>query len=103
MRDPCGRLRRSALRPQSARKRSVSFCCLLKRCPVERCAISSRLPQRLERSTELGAEELRLLPCGEVAALIDLVEINEVAIGAPRPGLRGSIDVLRKHRDRHGE
>ena len=32
-------------------------------------------------------------------ALVDLVEVDEVAIGAPGPGLRGSVDLAGKHRD----
>ena len=34
-------------------------------------------------------------------APVDLVEVDEVAIGAPGPCLLGSIDVLGKHRDGH--
>jgi len=30
-----------------------------------------------ERRSDLGAEELRLLPGGEVTALVDLVEVRE--------------------------
>src|SRR6266576_2258534 len=43
------------------------------------------LPQRLERRAQLGGEELRLLPRGEVSALGDLVEIDQVLIGAADP------------------
>src|SRR5438094_8970806 len=49
---------------------------------------SDRLTQRLERGSELGTEQLGLLPRSEVSALVDLVEVDEVAIGAPRPCLR---------------
>jgi hypothetical protein len=52
------------------------------------------LAERSERRSALGAEELRLFPRREVTALVDLVEVDQVAIGAPRPCLRGSIDVL---------
>ena len=55
--------------------------------------------QRPERGAELGGEELRLFPRREVAALVDLVEVDQVAIGAPGPCLRGSIDLARKYRD----
>jgi hypothetical protein len=55
-----------------------------------------RLAQRLERGPELGAEQLRLFPRCEVSALVDLVEVGQVAIGAAGPGLRCPIDVLRK-------
>src|SRR5260370_36126193 len=44
-----------------------------------------RLAQRFERGAELRAEKLRLLPGREVSALVDLVEVDQVAIGAPRP------------------
>src|SRR5215216_4184429 len=56
-----------------------------------------------ERGAELGTEEFRLFPGGEVAALVDLVEVDQVAIGAPGPCLRGSIDLVRKYRDGHRE
>ena len=51
-----------------------------------------------ERGTELGSKELRLFPGREVTALIDLVEINEIAVGAPGPCLRGAIDLLAETR-----
>ena len=60
---------------------------------------SRGLAQRSERGPELGREELRLLPRREVAALVDLVEVDQVAIGAPGPCLRGAIDLPRKDRD----
>src|SRR5688572_23299874 len=62
-----------------------------------------RLAERSERRPELGTEELRLLPGGEVTALIDLVKVDQVSVGAPRPCLRGSVDLLRKYRDGHRE
>ena len=68
-----------------------------------RAPISDRLPQRPERGAELGGEELRLLPRGEVAAFVDLVEVDQVAIGAPGPCLRGAIALPRKDRDGHRE
>src|SRR5882672_10344679 len=63
--------------------------------------ISARFAEWSERGPELGTEELGFLPRREVPALVDLVEVDQVAIGAPGPGLRGSIDVLRKYRDGH--
>src|SRR3984893_2345400 len=60
-----------------------------------------RLAERSERRSELGTEELGFLPRGEVSALVDLVEVDQVAIGAPGPCLRGSVDVVRKYRDGH--
>ena len=38
-----------------------------------------------------------------MSALIDLVEVDQVGIGAPRPRLRGSIDLVREYRDGHRE
>ena len=57
------------------------------------------LPKRYERGTELGRKEFGLLPRREVPALVDLMEVDEVAIGAPGPCLGGAIDVLREYRD----
>src|SRR3982751_2896837 len=59
--------------------------------------------ERSKRGTDLFREKLRLLPGREVAALVDLVEVDQVAIGAPGPCLRGPIHILRKDRDRHRE
>src|SRR5262245_23036191 len=69
--------------------------------PVMRCEklLAAALPKRSERGSELGAKQLRLFPGREVAAFVDLVEVGQVAIGAPRPGLRGPVDLLRKHAD----
>src|SRR5258706_11401552 len=57
---------------------------------------NGRSSQRLERGAQLGREELRLLPSREVAALVDLVEVGHVAIGAPGPGFRRTVAVLPK-------
>src|SRR5215207_7054924 len=70
---------------------------------AERPVISDLRAQGAERRPELGREELRLLPGREVAALVDLVEVNQIAIGAPGPCLRGSLALPRKHRDGHRE
>src|SRR5258705_4343411 len=70
---------------------------------ASRLVRSVTLAQRPECCPKLGAEELRLLPRGEVPALVDLVEVDQVGIGAPGPRLRGSIDVLRKDGDGRGE
>src|SRR4051794_25339692 len=45
--------------------------------PGERVIASA---QRLERRPNLGGEELRLLPRGEVSALFGLVEVDDVRI-----------------------
>ena len=60
--------------------------------------VSDRFAERSESGAKLRREKLRLLPGGEVTALVDLVEINQVAIGAAGPCLGRSIDVPRKYR-----
>src|SRR5882672_1594324 len=67
------------------------------------CISSVRRANGRERGTQLGREELGLLPRREVPAFVDLVEIAQVGIRAARPGLRGPIDVVRKYGDSHGE
>src|SRR4051794_11490084 len=59
--------------------------------------------ERSERGAKLGAEELWLFPRCEVAAFLDFAKIDQVRIGAPCPRLRGSVDLLGKHRDRYGK
>src|SRR5438132_7781632 len=61
---------------------------------------SDRLAERFERGPELGGEELGLLPRREVAALVELVVMDELGIGALRPAPRGRIDLVWK--DAHG-
>src|SRR5688572_15595640 len=51
------------------------------------------LAQRPERSPHLGREELRLLPGGEVAARVDLVEVGGVGVDLLDPAARGSEDL----------
>src|SRR5678815_1935810 len=43
-----------------------------------------------ERGAQLGSGEFRLLPGREMAALVDFVEVAQVAIGALGPRLWGS-------------
>src|SRR5207248_6012504 len=45
--------------------------------------------QRPERRPDLGREQLGLLPGGEVAALVDLVEVGEVGVDFLGPAARG--------------
>src|SRR4029077_9645730 len=66
-----------------------------------RDVISLELPQRLERRAQLGGEEFRLLPRGEVAAFGDLVEIDQVLVRTAHPRLRRLIGVFLEIRDRH--
>ena len=60
------------------------------------CALI-RMPLRLR--TDLNAarisdgEELRLLPGGEVTALVDLVEVGDVGVGVLDPAARGPPDL----------
>jgi hypothetical protein len=105
-RGPWWRPRRPKLQPQRAQKRSVSYCASFTQgskqtssqaIPIQGCR--PRLAERPKRRAHLLREELRLFPGGEVSALVDLMEVDQVAIGSPRPCLRGSIDVVRKHRD----
>ena len=61
----------------------------------ESCALPllRHLAQRAERCPDLWREELRLLPGGEVAALVDLVEVGEVGVGLLDPAARGPEDL----------
>ena len=65
--------------------------------------VSERFAKRSESGAKLCREKLGLFPGGEVPALVDLVEINQVAIGAAGPCLGRSIDVPRKYRYRDRE
>src|SRR3954451_19082034 len=53
----------------------------------------SRLAQRAERGADLFRKELRLLPCGEVAAPLGLVEVDEVGVGPLDPAARRPEDL----------
>src|SRR4051812_42477406 len=50
-------------------------------CAAAQIEASGRLAEWSEGSAEFGAEELRLFPGGEMAAPIDLVEVDQDAIG----------------------
>jgi hypothetical protein len=53
-----------------------------------------------EGRAELFAEQLRLLPGREVAALVDLVEVDEVArVCALGPAARSLVELVREHAD----
>ena len=56
------------------------------------------ITQRPEGSAQLLTEDLRLFPRGEVAALISLVPVDEVAEGTLPPNSRWSVDLGGKHR-----
>src|SRR5262245_41007183 len=79
-------------------------CLLVSRAARMVCALpftSRRFAERSESGANFGSEELGLLPRREVSALVDLIEVDQVAIGAPGPCLRRSIDLPRKYRDGH--
>src|SRR5262245_21993598 len=59
-----------------------------------------RLAQRSKRRADLLREELRLFPRGEVTALVELVVIDELGIGALGPAPRRLIEFVGK--DAHG-
>jgi hypothetical protein len=58
-----------------------------------------RRPERSERCPYLGRKQLRLLPRGEVSALIDPVKVDQVTICPSGPALRRSIALPRNERD----
>src|SRR5690349_9908999 len=55
-----------------------------------------RLAQCLERRPYLLAEQLRLFPCGEVTAPVDLIEVGEAGVALLNPASRGSPDLARE-------
>jgi hypothetical protein len=55
--------------------------------------------QRSERGANLFRKQLRLLPGGEVAALVDFVEIGEGWVGLLDPTARGCDDLARERRE----
>src|ERR1044071_6100932 len=92
-----GRLGRHSRRNASNRF-NVDIPSSSKRRPVSVCR-----PKCSEGGAEFFGEELRLFPRREVAALVRLVAVDQVAIGAPGPGLGGAVDLLGKDRDGHGD
>jgi hypothetical protein len=48
-------------------------------------ASDAALPQRLERGAQLRREQFRVLPRREVTTLVDFMEVDQVAKGAPGP------------------
>ena len=63
------------------------------------------LPQRAEGRPHLGGEDLRLLPGGEVAASIGLVEVGEAGVDRLDPAARRRPDLAgeRREADRDGD
>ena len=64
-------------------------------------SVGVRLAQRSERRAKFLGKKLRLFPGREVAALVGLVEVDQVAIGAPGPCFWRTVDILWKHGDGH--
>jgi hypothetical protein len=52
------------------------------------------LAQLAERCPDLGREQLGLFPDGEVAALVDLVEVDEVGVDLLGPAARRLDDLV---------
>src|ERR1700738_3029448 len=63
-------------------------------------SLNPLITQRPEGSAQLLTEDLRLFPRGEVAALVSLVPIDEVAEGTLTPNSRWSVDLAGKYSDR---
>src|SRR5262245_1052423 len=57
---------------------------------------------RFERRAKLGAEQLRLLPRGEVSSLVEPVVVDELGKGLLRPASRRLVELVgeRAHGDR---
>src|SRR5689334_13131889 len=55
-------------------------------------------PQGSASSPDLLTEQLRLLPCREVPAIIGFVEVDEIAIATLRPATRRLINLSREDR-----
>src|SRR5262245_39481230 len=70
--------------------------------PAARLPLVS-LAQGAEGLAELTREQLGLLPGGEVAARVDLVEVDEVVVGLLDPVARGLEDLAGEHREGHRE
>src|SRR5215471_3726421 len=66
------------------------------------CLLRSRSAERLERGAHLLAEELRLLPGGEVPAALGAVDVDQRRIRAPRPRFRRQEAVLPEDGDADG-
>src|SRR5439155_12280259 len=62
-------------------------------------AVSVIGSQGAKRSAQFLGEELGLLPGGEVVALVDLVEVDEVGVGLLGPATGRLIELVREHAD----
>src|SRR5215831_11756581 len=79
--------------PPSAPKRNIA------RASPSSLGRDSRLAQRFERGADFRAKQLRLLPRRKMAALVDLVEIDQLGISLLRPASRRLIVLTRKNGD----
>src|SRR2546423_1596381 len=61
--------------------------------------LMTSLAQRFERRAHLLAEELGFLPRGEVATLVDLVEVDDVRVQRLDPAARRPPDLARERRE----
>src|SRR5690348_12337242 len=68
-----------------------------------RASISPISTQWSEPGPHFLSEQQRLFPCREMAALVDLVEIDQVVITPLGPAARRLIDLAREDRDRGGQ
>src|SRR5215471_10617362 len=59
----------------------------------------SHLAERPEGGAEFFGKQLRLLPGGEVAAPVGLVEVDEVGVELLGPAARGPEDLTGEHRE----
>src|SRR5215467_12821727 len=78
-------------------------CCLAVVAGLSLVRLALRSAQCAERRADLFGEELRLFPGGEVAALVDLVVVDEVGVGPLGPAPRRLVLLAREdargHRD----
>src|SRR6476660_6303882 len=66
---------------------------------LRRAAGPCSSPQRPERRPDLRRQGLRLLPGCDMAALVHLVVVDELGVGAFGPAQRGRIQLVREDRD----
>src|SRR5499427_7336419 len=80
-------------------------CCFAAVARLSLVRLALRSAQCAERRADLFGEELRLFPGGEVAALVDLVVVDEVGVGPLGPAARRLVLLAREdargHRDGH--
>src|SRR4051812_9093097 len=81
----------------------IDVCDWAARTKARAVSFSNRLTQRPERGSELGAEQFRLFPRGEVPALVEFVEIDEFGIRSLYPTTRGRVELVRKDAHRNGD